>query len=626
MDQVLAGTAAAVPASASNDVNAVQALTSARLSASGFTGLTTIRLATRQSLLDLFPEAKTSALHRQALQAALSAHGQSTSVPFLLRRWDLILSDLCLEKGLNSLPILSRLRSNGISSSSALLGLSALELLSIFPLHATREQPHWKAASDTISFLRSLSLHSVQSPLVPQVEHSVPTGLWRTECLALGLHLSAWHLAFALFEVFDEKSSLRERSLVSGWQTLSSWRSRCEASGINWAADASQLDISEDSRPCLLPGPTSVIRSASSSASVMPPAKRMALGSQLWRTPRNAADIAALPLHDRRLLLMRESSIRVRMASVKGSWRSIASAIRCWAAFCDEFREGSPHFPAEMEDVLNFSAIFLNGGTFGNYLSALKFAHSIQDLTPQWNEEVIRRLRSGRRKLTATTRKPAVRLTQLNKMVDLADADHGLSLESSTSWLLCYSRLFRFQSELFPLETRTAPPADPLTSPWHSAAAWHKAADGLSVTSVDIHLRRRKNNPLPCILSTSCSCGNLPSNRGLCGVCRLHILWLGARQAGRQKVFSSTLSSLTSCLKKFAELAGTAPPPRFGFHVFRRGRTQDLVNDKAPLSQILSLGGWRSAACLHYMALDEVENRYLAVKHSEDSDSENDLS
>ena len=282
-----------------------------------------------------------------------------------------------------------------------------------------------------------------------------------------------------------------------------------------------------------------------------------------------------------------------------------------------------------MEDILNFSSIFLNGGTFGNYLSALKFAHSIQDLKPQWDEEVIRRLRSGRRKLTASTRKPSVRLTQLNKMVHLADAaqnDGGtLIAESTTSWLLCYCRLFRFQSELFPLETRERPPPDALTTPWHSAAVWKMASDGQRVLSVDFHLRKRKNNPLPSVLRTDCSCGDLPSGKSQCGVCRLHEIWKGARRAGRRKVFTSTLSSLTTVLKKFAELSGTATPPRFGFHVFRRGRTQDLVNDKAPLSQILSLGGWRSAACLHYMALDEVENRYLAVKHSEDSDSENDL-
>ena len=176
MDQLLAGSIPAGASGAANCVNAVQALASTRLEASGFTGLATIRLATRQIILNLFPEASTSALHRQALQAALTAHGQSTSVPFLLRRWDLILSDVCLRAGIQSVPLLSRLRSHGISSSDALLSLTTAELLRVFPLHVTSEQPHWKATTSAIEFLRSLTLSANQSPQTPQVEHSVPTG------------------------------------------------------------------------------------------------------------------------------------------------------------------------------------------------------------------------------------------------------------------------------------------------------------------------------------------------------------------------------------------------------------------------------------------------------------------
>jgi hypothetical protein len=288
MDQLLAGSTPTGASAAANCVNAVQALASKRLEVNGFTGLATIRLADRQTILSLFPEASTSALHKQALQAALTALEQSNSAPFLLRRWDLILSDVCLRAGIQSVPLLSRLRSHGISSSDALLSLTTAELLRVFPLHSTTEQPHWRATTSAIVFLRTLSLSSTQSPQTPQVEHSVPTGLWRTECLALGMHLSAWHLALSLFEVFDEKATLKERSRIPGWHSLSSWRSRCEASGINWAADASHLDISEDSRACLLPGPTAVIRAASSSSAAQPPAKRQAGGSPLWRTPRTA--------------------------------------------------------------------------------------------------------------------------------------------------------------------------------------------------------------------------------------------------------------------------------------------------------------------------------------------------
>ncbi len=47
-----------------------------------------------------------------------------------------------------------------------------------------------------------------------------------------------------------------------------------------------------------------------------------------------------------------------------------------------------------------------------------------------------------------------------------------------------------------------------------------------------------------------------------------------------------------------------------------------MMNAGSPISLILRLGGWKSASVLHYMVMDDLENRNYALKASEDSDSD----
>ena len=58
------------------------------------------------------------------------------------------------------------------------------------------------------------------------------------------------------------------------------------------------------------------------------------------------------------------------LKQAKGSLPGMASAFRCYAAFCD-LRKVAP-FPALEEVVLQWSSMFNNTATFGNYVSLLE--------------------------------------------------------------------------------------------------------------------------------------------------------------------------------------------------------------------------------------------------------------
>ncbi len=107
-----------------------------------------------------------------------------------------------------------------------------------------------------------------------------------------------------------------------------------------------------------------------------------------------------------------------------------------------------------------------------------------------------------------------------------------------------------------------------------------------------------------------------------CACCRLYDLWAHARSENRRKVFQIPKGLLATYLKEAGHTLGLANANRLGSHAFRRGATQDMVNAGSPIALILRLGGWKSDSVLHYMVMDDLENRNYALKASEDSDSD----
>ena len=163
-----------------------------------------------------------------------------------------------------------------------------------------------------------------------------------------------------------------------------------------------------------------------------------------------------------RSAILAEASLRTMMASFKSSHLSVISGIRCFAAWADEHRPGTPHLPASNDDLRLWSSYFQNGGAFSNYVTNLKTAHTLRNMQVDWDEELLRRLRSGSKRLNVRMIKAALKYPVKKEMVALATKDGFV--EDSAIWSLAYDRLFRVENELLPLETRQVVPSEPLTS------------------------------------------------------------------------------------------------------------------------------------------------------------------
>ena len=108
------------------------------------------------------------------------------------------------------------------------------------------------------------------------------------------------------------------------------------------------------------------------------------------------------------------------MASFKSSHLPVISGIRCFAAWADEHRPGTPHLPASNDDLRLWSSYFQNGGTFSNYVTNLKTAHTLRGMKVDWDEELLRRLRAGAKKLNVHMIKAAIKFPVKKEMVTLA--------------------------------------------------------------------------------------------------------------------------------------------------------------------------------------------------------------
>ena len=213
-------------------------------------------------------------------------------------------------------------------------------ILAVFPEIGENHQYR----SVLVEFAQS---HIGGHPIRPSGDIVIHTGSptprpWLIQRLAEGELLSGWQLATMLYEVFQES----EFSKASGRPV---WSSRCTEAGAPWMATHIQLDETVPVHP-----PTK-----------MPPRK------------------AISTLHAVPLALLKEKGLRVMLVRIRGSWKSVSSGLSAWGAFQDA-RQRSPHFPGDTATVLSFSSAFQCGGTLGNYLSAVRWGHLLQNLPITW--------------------------------------------------------------------------------------------------------------------------------------------------------------------------------------------------------------------------------------------------
>ena len=87
------------------------------------------------------------------------------------------------------------------------------------------------------------------------------------------------------------------------------------------------------------------------------PARSLERDGDLWRLV-DADSWRASPPHLMRAAILAEASLRTMMASFKSSHLSVISGVRCFAAWADEHRPGTPHLPASNDDLRLWSSYF----------------------------------------------------------------------------------------------------------------------------------------------------------------------------------------------------------------------------------------------------------------------------
>jgi hypothetical protein len=483
--------------------------------------------------------------------------------------------------------VCSRLQIAGIRSIDDLRQASEDDVTAVFP-DRHLDVLAMQAASSLLALWADL-----QPTPSPAAMQSKPNGRpqWAIEVVASRLPASAWQVAQAIHEVFDEPTVIAQRRRLHAhpW-LLMSFADRCLASGVPHLAAATTPEARQTAS-----GPQKAMRDADA---VLPASDTA--------TSRRHMELAAC--------LHREAAIRILLYKNAGSWRSLASGCHTWAQHRD--RHHLPHFPASTDDILAFSTVFRNGDTFANYVAYLKTAHQVQGLPVSWDIDAISALKKGSAKATIKSRKAIFRQTELAQITAQAAAQgHRLS---QLVYSIAYSYMLRVQSELFPLQNAAAAIAAPGKPDWHSFITFGMSNNGKATAT--IHLRKRKNASDPSEILRECICTG-DSRRPTCGPCALRLLTAEC-PAHHPLLINQPAHQLLALLRQHCSLANIPATLPVGWHGFRKGRANDLLAAGTPISTILTAGGWKSPAVLSYLLTDELHRRVAGINAIEGSDSE----
>ena len=394
------------------------------------------------------------------------------------------------------------------------------------------------------------------------------------------------HLVEALHEIFEEDKvvATRLRAFSHPWLCWS-FLSRCEAAGVPWLA----FNSSKTSRTLSAP-----------------PQKTIKLAHEAVGTGRL---IHLWPA------LQREAALRILVHKCAHSWRSVASGIHTFSLFCRLVK--AREFPADEATVVSFSAIFRNGDTFANYIGHIITGHQMLLLQPTWDPALLRAIKVGSRKMTIRSTKALLRHREVQLLAARAQASESPS--DAHLYAIAYHFLLRVPSELLPLRLATAPQPNVPPRQWHSFVTFGDSR-GKRTATITLGVRKNHQSEVSSLLR-SCMCSD--SRDLACGVCSLYDLRDGiTADSWTNTPFKQTPQLVLYRLRVHALLLNICGNAPVGTHAFRRGRASDLMGEGLPLATILQLGGWRSAAILHYLAVDELQSRLGSIQIIEGSESE----
>ena len=206
---------------------------------------------------------------------------------------------------------------------------------------------------------------------------------------------------------------------------------------------------------------------------------------------------------------------------------------------------------------------------------------------------------------------PALQRASVHSIIS-ACFDQGL-MHEFRFFVLARGLLARVMNELLPLQI------DGRAQLPESSPAWHSQIIFQGKTVI-IKLRTRKNAQGGATITRHCSCTSVARDVWCC----FHALRSQCRSssADSTSIWPFSKAHITDVLKRLCQELSISWP---GFHAFRRGMAQDILESGKDLSFILRAGGWRSKAFMDYLTRAKLDARESLNYALADSDSDQDV-
>ena len=329
--------------------------------------------------------------------------------------------------------------------------------------------------------------------------------------------------------------------------------------------------------------------------------------------PRQAAsDLAATLVSDgARAVWYEEARMRAIVGSCPRSLGSAKSGMRAYVDFCRRIlKKTGSVFPPDVGDLLAWSRVFRHPITFQNYLGYIKSACEILNVdTAAFRHDSLRRAKTAVDKREAfKPREPMfIRQDVVAGMVCYMKGTED-KRDFVMLCLFAYAFLLRVLSEALPVTFHAAKAGD-IDSP----------VLRLSGESVILDLPRRKNKRQPTTLARTCWCSDCFFT------CPVHVLgeYLGEFEPGAQPFRKWRGDSVLVELRELLVEMGIEGASQYRSHDLRRGHNEDLRARGGSIGEMLSAGGWNSAAFMCYLDKMRLECDRTAEAHGAESSSKN---
>jgi len=276
--------------------------------------------------------------------------------------------------------------------------------------------------------------------------------------------------------------------------------------------------------------------------------------------------------------------------------------MRFWAWFAlNVLQISGDVLPPSLDGLLQWSRLFRNRGTFGNYLSYVKLACEIQGAPVSvFAHPSLARAKESIRKRRLVEPRPltwiGLRVVQ-DLMMQLLMRPYLKEL--LMLFLTAYTFLLRVPSEGLPICA-------------HQAEAGLEAPV-LHVRSgeIELWLPRRKNRLYPTRLVRRCWCEQCRLT------CPVHVLgaYMASLRPGARPFLHISASQALLALRELLCELNVEHAMSHRLHDFRRGHAEDLRRAGGRLGEILEAGDWSSGAYRDYLDKCRLERDRVAEAH-----------